>query len=277
MNPGEAPLLQLAEADDARRVFAWRNDPWIVSLSTSRREVSWEEHRRWFPTVLDRSRHLLFLVSGEGGEQAGTVRVDRQGEAAVVTIYLLRPFTGRGLGPRALRAACQEAFRRWPDLARVVAHVRSDNEPSLKAFARVGFAPAGGGEADCPEGHTALVLHRGGDVSSPDWTRDDESTVAYFTRLVERHGTDPRALDWGSRESQRLRFAVLAGVGPLGGASVLDVGCGQGDLLDWLRESGIDAQYAGVDITPPMVEVARRRFPGASFEVRNLLERPPEE
>jgi SAM-dependent methyltransferase len=113
---------------------------------------------------------------------------------------------------------------------------------------------------------------------NPDgWSQDDRASIAYFDDLIDQHGVDPRALDWGSRESQRLRFRVIAGVGPLEGASLLDVGCGQGDFLAWLDEQGIRADYTGVDITPRMIEVARSRFPAARFEVRNLQESPVEE
>jgi RimJ/RimL family protein N-acetyltransferase len=156
-----APLLRLAEAADGSRVFAWRNDPWIVSLSTSRQTVTPEEHAAWFPSALDRARHLLFIIHAEDGEPAGTLRLDRNGEeTAVLTVYLLRQHTGRGLGPRAITAACGEAFSRWSGLTRVIAHVRSDNQPSLKAFARAGFQPAPG-EAECPPDHVALVHRRG--------------------------------------------------------------------------------------------------------------------
>ena len=95
------------------------------------------------------------------------------------------------------------------------------------------------------------------------WAEDDRSTVDYYRRLIGRYGTDPRALDWGGAQSQRLRFTVLAGVGPLRGASVLDVGCGQGDFYAWLTEAGHGVDYHGIDITPGMVEIARGRFPGA--------------
>jgi RimJ/RimL family protein N-acetyltransferase len=155
-----SPLLRLAGEDDSRLVYDWRNDPWIVSLSTSRRPVTWEEHQAWFPRMLNRADHLLFIIHFPEGTPAGTVRLDREGEQdAVVTIYLLRSFTGRGLGPRALQRACAQAFERWPDLKRITAHVRADNEPSRKAFARTGFV-AHTGDPGCPADHVSMVKWR---------------------------------------------------------------------------------------------------------------------
>jgi len=109
------------------------------------------------------------------------------------------------------------------------------------------------------------------------WADDDRYTIGYFNSLVEKHGIDPRALDWGGAESQRLRFSILAGIGPLGRASILDVGCGQGDFYGWLAEEKVDVDYHGIDITPAMVDIARARFPGARFDVRNVREDSPAE
>lgn len=104
------------------------------------------------------------------------------------------------------------------------------------------------------------------------WAADDARNIQLYSKLVETYGTDVRALNWGSREAQHARFAVLAQVGDLQDATLLDVGCGVGDLYAWMRERGVRVSYTGIDITPSMVEVARRRFPEESFQVKNLLD-----
>ena len=59
------------------------------------------------------------------------------------------------------------------------------------------------------------------------------------------------------------------------GGPVVDVGSGPGHITAYLAERGADA--TGVDISPEMVDEARRRFPGIRFEVGDLrrLSRPP--
>lgn len=106
------------------------------------------------------------------------------------------------------------------------------------------------------------------------------STIEHFTGLVQKFGQDPRAHDWGSRESQELRFRVL--LGALGarigaGTRILDVGCGQGDLLAYLQKQHPGVAYEGIDITPAMIEVAQRRFPDANFRCADLLADAPAE
>jgi len=102
-----------------------------------------------------------------------------------------------------------------------------------------------------------------------DLMAGDEVVAAYYDERVRRYGDDVRSLDWGSRESQRLRFSVISGVGPLAGSTLLDVGCGLGDLAGWVGE-GVD--YTGVDIAAAMVEAARSLRPARRFEVGHLLD-----
>ena len=102
--------------------------------------------------------------------------------------------------------------------------------------------------------------------------QDDERNISFFSELVRKHQISPLSLNWGSRASQEMRFAVLAQVGDLAGASLLDVGCGLGDFYDWQKRTGLGANYLGVDLTPEMIRVAKERFPGVDFRVVNVLE-----
>ena len=107
-----------------------------------------------------------------------------------------------------------------------------------------------------------------------NWQQDNEYIVGFYSRLVGKHEFDPRALDWGSRESQELRFSVLAQIGQLEGMGILDVGCGLADLLDYLQRSGTSVDYRGYDLAPAMIKHARQRFPQARLEVRDLMADP---
>jgi len=101
---------------------------------------------------------------------------------------------------------------------------------------------------------------------------DDLKTVEIFSDSLRRHGQDFRALNWGSREGQENRFRVLCEIGLADGDSLLDVGCGLGDLYVYLSERGVAAGYSGLDITPDMVAAASRRFPAVTFRCGSLLD-----
>lgn len=104
-------------------------------------------------------------------------------------------------------------------------------------------------------------------MSRPDWNEEDRQTASFYSGLLQQHGNDARALNWGSRESQAVRFAALCGIGSLDGCSVLDVGCGLGDMWAWLRQQRTSARYIGIDISPEMISRARSLHPDAAFEV----------
>jgi SAM-dependent methyltransferase len=63
-------------------------------------------------------------------------------------------------------------------------------------------------------------------------------------------------------------FAEL--VRAIGGGPVADVGCGPGHTTALLRELGADA--FGIDLSPAMIENARREHPGARFEVGSMTD-----
>ena len=57
---------------------------------------------------------------------------------------------------------------------------------------------------------------------------------------------------------------------------LLDLGCGPGLLLDYLRATGrlecVD--YRGIDLSPVMVEAARARWPGRDISCRDIVADP---
>jgi SAM-dependent methyltransferase len=81
---------------------------------------------------------------------------------------------------------------------------------------------------------------------------------AHYGELFRRYGANHQAVQWSSRETQERRFAVLCDV--IGATdSVIDLGCGLGDLLGYLRQSrGFQGRYLGLDFVPEFVSHAAR-------------------
>lgn len=96
----------------------------------------------------------------------------------------------------------------------------------------------------------------------------------YYRALVEKYGHDPRACDYGRAESQLAKFDVIATAIRGRRDRVLDVGCGFGDFLTYLRHRGLDVEYTGIDISEAMVEQARRHLPDARILLGNFLDAP---
>ena len=91
-------------------------------------------------------------------------------------------------------------------------------------------------------------------------SQPDSETTRCYDSHVRRSGAGYRALGFGRRSSQEKRFGALAALGSFDGARILDVGCGFGDFLAWLRARGVQPRYTGLDLTESMIERCRKRF-----------------
>src|SRR5437763_714550 len=95
---------------------------------------------------------------------------------------------------------------------------------------------------------------------------------SFYDELLQRYGDDSRSCDYGSDDSQRRKFDVLAGVADAAGARVLDVGCGLAHYADYLEARCRDVDYVGIDLSSEMIAAARRRRPDLDLRVGNALD-----
>ena len=94
----------------------------------------------------------------------------------------------------------------------------------------------------------------------------------YESHLTKHDFNSPEAAHWRGREKTWLRFKILTKIDNLNNKKVLDFGCGNGLLLDFLKERNINCEYYGWDISEKMIEVAQKRHPEAKFRVSNIRE-----
>lgn len=101
----------------------------------------------------------------------------------------------------------------------------------------------------------------------------------YYSGKLALHGATPLGVDWSCQPTQYLRFAQLVrGLELPQAASVNDLGCGYGALLDYLDTTrpGHSTDYVGLDASSDMVTSARQRFrdrPSCRFEVATKPDR----
>lgn len=96
----------------------------------------------------------------------------------------------------------------------------------------------------------------------------------HYGPLLRQHDRSHLVVDWAVEDQQRLRFSILADIGDVREASILDVGCGVGHFAGWLQERDFAGSYTGIDILPEMVERAQRSYPELNFEVANFIDDP---
>ncbi len=95
----------------------------------------------------------------------------------------------------------------------------------------------------------------------------------FFENGAIRFGKSHRAVGYFSEFTQQLRFYVLASeLNWSQQHQVLDVGCGQGDLVGFCREEGYPCGYYGVDVSPSMIHIARSVFGDSMFKVQDFMD-----
>jgi trans-aconitate 2-methyltransferase len=84
------------------------------------------------------------------------------------------------------------------------------------------------------------------------------------------HTWDPERYLTYADERGRPFVELVARVGADSPASVVDLGCGPGNLTTLLRDRWPDADLRGLDSSPEMIEKARAADPTIAFEVADL-------
>jgi SAM-dependent methyltransferase len=101
--------------------------------------------------------------------------------------------------------------------------------------------------------------------------RDKDRVIEYYSQCLKDFGpSSAQSLDWTSQYTQTVRFAVLEKIAELEGKSILDVGSGLGDLLPFLRRTGKNFKYLGIDIMPEFVSMAKQKYGENLFELTEV-------
>lgn len=93
--------------------------------------------------------------------------------------------------------------------------------------------------------------------------------IEHHNELFRKFGESPVALG-EAKDRTNLRFKVLSEIGNLNNSNILDVGCGFGYFLSFLKKKKRNVKYVGVDINSDFIEIAKRRNPNYIFKVADI-------
>jgi SAM-dependent methyltransferase len=102
-------------------------------------------------------------------------------------------------------------------------------------------------------------------VDTDDWLGD---TRASYDNVAVSYADQMRDVLSGKAYLRAALGLFAELVRAAGGGPVADVGCGPGHVTAYLSDLGLDA--FGIDLSPAMVDVARREHPGVRFEVGSM-------
>ncbi|HIJ59702.1 MAG TPA: class I SAM-dependent methyltransferase [Nitrospirae bacterium] len=96
--------------------------------------------------------------------------------------------------------------------------------------------------------------------------------ISFFNRHLDIFGNRPEALRWTHKGQQEHYRNILEVDKFIRGSSILDFGCGKGDLYGYIKERGIDVKYTGIDINESLINLATTNHPEARFLCLDILQ-----
>ena len=100
----------------------------------------------------------------------------------------------------------------------------------------------------------------------------------FYDERVNKYGYSAASVGWKDSIQQNLRFDILTAELDLNNKKILDIGCGFGDLANYLISKEISVQeFIGVDVSRKMLEIAKKNTTtkvNASYLNINVLNDP---
>ena len=100
---------------------------------------------------------------------------------------------------------------------------------------------------------------------------ETQLVIDRYNKRLSQFGHDPRTLGWTKRKED-LRFHVLLSHWNLRDSTILDFGCGFGDMSKYCEKVDSTIRYAGVDINAQLIAEGKKCFPGADLLSLNAFE-----
>lgn len=98
--------------------------------------------------------------------------------------------------------------------------------------------------------------------------KDTSEYIGIYERRFARFGYSPMALGWNTGK-QEMRFELLRNGYDLEDCSILDVGCGFGDLNRYLQAHCHSYTYTGVDLVSGFISKAKELYPASDrYDIR---------
>lgn len=98
-----------------------------------------------------------------------------------------------------------------------------------------------------------------------------------YKQKFKEFGVSPQALQWKSKGAAHQRFRQFWAEIDFDNKNVLDVGCGFGELGNFLTKRYENVKYKGVDIMPEFIESGKKIYPQLNLETADYFGQPSPE
>lgn len=103
--------------------------------------------------------------------------------------------------------------------------------------------------------------------------------VTHYETCLAQHGDSHLGVDWPNEQEALTRYQVMLEVirpaHHQTNVTLLDFGCGAAHLYQYIKSRGLHGiDYAGLDLSPRFIELARAKFPDRCYYELDILDQP---
>ncbi len=102
-------------------------------------------------------------------------------------------------------------------------------------------------------------------------SNDKKRIIERYNKRLQDHGFSIDSLASGNEERRNERFKILTEIGIKSGDTILDLGCGFGDLQKYLLKNDIKVKYIGIDINEEIIKIAKKENSDLDVKVLDIL------
>lgn len=95
-----------------------------------------------------------------------------------------------------------------------------------------------------------------------------------YTNTFEKYGDSPKSLQWAGKNAAEVRYRELVSDLDFENKSILDVGCGMGGVIDYIKKKTKKINYTGIDLVQDFIKSAREKYPKYKFIVGDYFNDP---
>lgn len=99
-------------------------------------------------------------------------------------------------------------------------------------------------------------------------------TKAFYQEKFKKFGLSHKSLQWKGKGAAHQRFRQFWAEVDFDNKKVLDVGCGFGEMGNFLTKRYKNVNYTGVDITPEFIKNGQKMYPHLNLKLTDYFNQP---
>ncbi|MBI3591582.1 MAG: methyltransferase domain-containing protein [Candidatus Melainabacteria bacterium] len=101
---------------------------------------------------------------------------------------------------------------------------------------------------------------------------EKQMIIERYNKRLSEFGYNPKTLGWGEKMRHNLRYNILLTHWDLNGKSVLDFGCGFGDMYGYANKINLKIKYHGIDINENLIAEGKKIYPDANLYIKDIFD-----